>query len=281
MKELIERILNHKSKYEDNSFEPWEIGASNKELFELVRLGILEITLKTNRTTLYRLKDREKAIRLLEIYNVKIDKSKPLFDSIIGYDEHKEIIKRVLESDKPMHLLLLGRPGTAKTLFLLELTKIPNAIYVTPYISYSGLFNYLNYEPPLILIDQIDNLKYNDVYRLLIDLCEYGIITKTTANEVIAKVIKSKVIATANTTKRIPEALLSRFLVLQFKTYTDDEFIKISKQLLQSYDLPEDVKSYIIEKCLNKKDIRNVLKLANICRNRDDVDKFMKIIRFL
>lgn len=281
MKELIERILNHKSKYEDGSFEAWEIGATNKELYELVRLGILEITLKTNRSCFFKLKDTSQAIRLLEIYNVKIDRSKPLFDNIIGYEEHKEIIKRALESEKPIHILLLGKPSTAKTLFLLELTKIPNAIYVTPYITYSGLFNYLNYEPSLILIDQLDNLKYNDVYRLLIDVCEYGIITKTTANQTIAKMIKTKIIATANSTTRIPKALLSRFLILQFKTYSDEEFVKISKQLLQNYNIDEELKNYIIEKCMNGKDIRNVLKLASICKSREDVDKFMKIIRFL
>jgi Holliday junction DNA helicase RuvB len=284
MREIIERILNFKPKYDyhkELGFEAYEIGADNRTLMKLVRFGILEITLKTNKSIFYKLKDIEKAKRFLEIYNVKIDKTKPLFDSIIGYNEHKEILKRIIENDKPLHVLLLGSPATAKTLFLLELTKIPNSIYVTPYITFSGLFDYLDTEPPLLLIDQIDNIKYSDVYRLLIDLCEYGIITKTSYNEKISKIVKTKVIATANSTKRIPQALLSRFLILQFKKYSEEEFKAISKELLKSYDLPEDVKDYIIEKCKNSLDVRNVLKLANIVKNKDDVDKFMKIVRFL
>jgi Holliday junction DNA helicase RuvB len=286
MRDVIKRILElaENPKFEYNKelgFEAWQVGTDNKTLNELVKLGILEITLKTNKSTFYKLKDIEKAKRFLEIYNIKIDTSKPLFDSIIGYEEQKEILKRVIESEKPMHVLLLGSPATAKTLFLLELTKIPNSIYLTPYITYSGLFSYLDLEPKLILIDQLDNLKYPDVYRLLIDICEYGIATKTTYGEKIAKTIKTKIIATANTTKRIPQALLSRFLALQFKRYSEEEFIAISKELLKSYNLPEDVKDYIIEKCKNSLDVRNVLKLANIVKDKEDVDKFMKIVRFL
>jgi len=286
MREIIERILElaENPQFEYNKtlgFEAWQLNTDNKTLMELVKLGILEISLKTNKSTFYRIKDVEKAKRFLEVYNVKIDTSKPLFASIIGYEEQKEILKRVLESEKPIHLLLLGSPATAKTLFLLELTKIPNSIYLTPYITYSGLFSYLDLEPKLILIDQLDNLKYPDVYRLLIDICEYGIATKTSYNEKIVKTIKTKIIASSNSVKRIPKALLSRFLILQFNKYSEEEFVNISKQLLKDYDLSEDVKDYIIEKCKNSLDIRNVLKLANIVKTKEDVDKFMKFIRFL
>ena len=286
MRDVIERILElvENPKFEYNKtlgFEAWQLNTDNRTLMELVKLGILEITLKTNKSTFYKIKDIERAKKFLEVYNVKIDTSKPLFASIIGYEEQKEILKRVLESEKPIHVLLLGSPSTAKTLFLLELTKIPNSIYLTPYITYSGLFNYLDLEPKLILIDQLDNLKYPDVYRLLIDICEYGIATKTSYNEKIVKTIKTKIIATANSVKRIPQALLSRFLILQFNKYSEEEFVNISKQLLKDYDLSEDVKDYIIEKCKNSLDIRNVLKLANIVKTKEDVDKFMKFIRFL
>jgi len=286
MRDVIEKILQlaENPQFEYNKtlgFEAWQLNTDNKTLMELVKLGILEISLKTNKSTFYRIKDVEKAKRFLEVYNVKIDTSKPLFASIIGYEEQKEILKRVLESEKPIHLLLLGSPATAKTLFLLELTKIPNSIYLTPYITYSGLFSYLDLEPKLILIDQLDNLKYPDVYRLLIDICEYGIATKTSYNEKIVKTIKTKIIASSNSVKRIPKALLSRFLILQFNKYSEEEFVNISKQLLKDYDLSEDVKDYIIEKCKNSLDIRNVLKLANIVKTKEDVDKFMKFIRFL
>jgi len=286
MRDVIKRILeiSENPKFEYNKelgFEAWQVGTDNKTLMELVKLGILEITLKTNKSVFFKLKDIEKAEKFLDVYSVKIDTSKPLFSTIVGYDDQKELLRRVIESEKPIHLLLLGTPATAKTLFLLELTKIPNSVYLTPYITYSGLFDYLNTEPRLLLIDQLDNLKYPDVYRLLIDICEYGIATKTSYNEKIVKKVNTKIIATANSVKRIPEALLSRFLVLEFKKYTEDEFINIAKQLLKDYPLGEDVKDYIIEKCKNSLDVRNVLKLANIVKSKEDVDKFMRFIKFL
>jgi intein/homing endonuclease len=217
-------------------------------------------------------------------YLEKILNSDLLFSKIIsieekGFEDVYDLSVKDNENFVTNDGILLH--NTAKTLFLLELTKIPNSIYVTPYITFSGLFDYLDTEPPLLLIDQIDNIKYSDVYRLLIDLCEYGIITKTSYNEKISKIVKTKVIATANSIKRIPQALLSRFLILQFKKYSEEEFINISKTLLKDYNITEDVKDYIIEKCKNSLDVRNVLKLANIVKTKEDVDKFMKFIRFL
>ncbi|PMP88344.1 MAG: hypothetical protein C0172_02825, partial [Caldisphaera sp.] len=162
-----------------------------------------------------------------------------------------------------------------------ELTKIPNSFYLTPYITYSGLFDILNLNPSLILIDQLDNLKYTDVYKLLIDLCEYGIVTKTTYNQIEQKRIETKVIATANSTKRIPQALLSRFLKIQFKEYTNEEFTQIANKILSEYDLPNEIKEYIIEKTIRHKDVRNVIKLANLKpSSKEEIDRWMNIIRF-
>jgi len=280
MKEIIERILSFKPKI-DLGFEAWEIGTDNKTLLKLVNAGILEITYKSNKHTFFKLKNIELAKQFLNATEIKIDRTKPLFSNIIGYDNYKELISKAVYSDKPIHILLLGPPATAKTLFLLELTKIPNSFYLTPYITYSGLFDILNLNPSLILIDQLDNLKYTDVYRLLIDLCEYGIVTKTTYNQIEQKRIETKVIATANSTKRIPQALLSRMLKIQFKQYTDEEFIQIANKILADYDLANEIKEYIIEKTIRHKDIRNVIKLANLYpKSKEEIDNWLKIIRF-
>jgi len=276
MKELIEKILNF-----EREFEAWEIGVDKKLLMELVKMGVLQISLKTNKHTFFKITDPEKLKILLSKFDVKIDKSRPLFDSIVGYDEHKELLRRVVESDVATHILLLGPRATAKTLFLLELTKIPNSIYTNCYITYAGLFDYLLSKPNLLLIDQLDNVVDKNVFNLLINVCEYGIVAKITTNEKISFKTNTKVIATANTTKRIPKPLLSRFLILQFREYNDEEFINIAKNLLKNYELDEETKDYIIQKTIATKDVRNVIKLANICKNKEDVEKFAKILKFL
>ena len=51
-------------------------------------------------------------------------KNSSLFESIIGYDDIKKIFKMSLVSDKPVHILLVGPPASAKTLFMLEFLKL-------------------------------------------------------------------------------------------------------------------------------------------------------------
>jgi holliday junction DNA helicase RuvB len=41
-----------------------------------------------------------------------------MFDSIVGYDGIKRTFVRSLTSKQPVHILLVGPPGQAKTLFL-------------------------------------------------------------------------------------------------------------------------------------------------------------------
>ena len=52
-----------------------------------------------------------------------------LFESIIGYEDIKKIFKMSLISDKPVHILLVGPPASAKTLFMLEFLKLERSYF--------------------------------------------------------------------------------------------------------------------------------------------------------
>jgi hypothetical protein len=52
--------------------------------------------------------------------------SPPAFDSIQGYEDLKEIIKRVLDSEDSYNLLFVGPPASSKTLFLQGILDIRN-----------------------------------------------------------------------------------------------------------------------------------------------------------
>ncbi len=45
-------------------------------------------------------------------------RSSHVFDKIVGYDGIKRTFLRSLSSKEPVHIMLIGRPGQAKTLFL-------------------------------------------------------------------------------------------------------------------------------------------------------------------
>jgi len=51
-------------------------------------------------------------------------KSRVGFDSISGYDDIKRVIGRALESVENFNLLLVGRPASCKTQFLMEIMKV-------------------------------------------------------------------------------------------------------------------------------------------------------------
>ena len=265
----------------EDEFRAWEVGLDNRDLKNLMKLGIVKITFKSNKNTYWKVIDKEKLRRLIELKEIKIQlpKDKPLFSSIIGHEKHKELILKAIENNQ--HILLLGLPSTAKTLFLLELTKLDSSVYFTPYITYSGLFDILTLNPKFILIDQLDNLYDPSVYRLLIDVMEYGFITKLTYGSTIKEEVKTTIIATANTLKRIPEALKSRFLIIRFGLYSEEEYTKIARKLIAEIkpELSQEVIDYIIEKTIERRDIRNALKLARVCNSIEDVDKFKEIIR--
>ncbi|MGI0016549.1 MAG: hypothetical protein ACREBU_24265, partial [Nitrososphaera sp.] len=62
---------------------------------------------------------------------VTVDKSdgEPLFESIVGYNDVKKLFGMSLSSDKPVHILLVGPPASAKTLFMLECMKLERSFF--------------------------------------------------------------------------------------------------------------------------------------------------------
>ena len=271
---IIEKLRKVKDK---NYFEAWQLGLENRDLKPFVRLGLVEIVYKSSKHTTYRI-NKEMFERYEKLVTTDIKLEGKLFENIYNHEKHKELILKALE--KKVSTLLVGSPATAKTLFLLELRKLPNSIYLTSDITKAGLQALISVtNPRLLLIDQLDNIKDKFVYSLLLDLLEYGITTKVSYNIQELSKYKITVIATANSTKRIPEALLSRFLIVKFKRYTESEYEKVARSILYKITSKE-LADYIIEKTKDYRDIRNAIRLAKICKTKEDVDKFSELIRF-
>jgi len=267
LRELLEK---------DGEFQAWEIGATNQDLLKLMRLGIVRITLRTNRNTYWKVVDKEKLKKLIELQEARVElpKTEPLFSSIVGYEEHKELLLRCVQNGQ--HAILLGKPSLAKTMFLLELTKV-GGYYVTNYVTMASLFDILTFsKPKLLLIDGIDTVKDKNVYNFLLNVTQYGIVTKHTANAEIQAKTDVTVIGTANSLKRLPEALVSRFLVIRFKEYNELEYENVVRSLLA--DKPKELVDKIIEATKDKREVRSALKLARICKSADEVERFKGLI---
>src|SRR5215469_7364010 len=160
-----------------------------------------------------------------------------MFNDIIGYEGIKRTFVRSLTSEEPIHILLVGPPGQAKTLFLkciLNTFGEKKAFFtVGGNASKSGLMDVLfETQPKYLLVDEIEDLK-PDYQTTLLSLMETGILTQTVHSKVRHIHLKTWVFATSNGTKKLSEPLLSRFRMMYLNKYSFSQFYEIAvKKLL-------------------------------------------------
>jgi len=111
-----------------------------------------------------------------------------VFDRIVGYDGIKRTFVRSLVSNEPVHILLVGPPGQAKTLFLrciLEKFAQNKAFFtVGGNASKSDLIDVLfDMRPKYLLVDEIEHLKH-EYQTALLSLMETGILTQAMHSKV-------------------------------------------------------------------------------------------------
>jgi Holliday junction DNA helicase RuvB len=185
-------------------------------------------------------------------------------------EDIKLLLKRSLESDRPVHVLLHGVPGSAKSTFLLELGRLAGAKYgLGSTSSKAGLRQVLmEFRPRYLIIDELDKISSSMDYAVLLSLMESGIVTKDLFNGHEEVCLKTWVFAAANRIRKIPEELLSRFVRLRIKRYTVKEFIQVARNVLVEREGHDE--QYALEvavsvvKNLNSRDIRDAIRVASL-----------------
>src|SRR6476660_3070184 len=165
------------------------------------------------------------------------------FEEIVGHDDIKQIFAKAIRSKRPVHLLLVGSPGSAKTMFLTEIMQQYKTFYfvVGSNTTKAGLVNQLfERQPKFLLIDELDKMPYQDQTSLL-HLMETGIVSETKMKRTRQIHLTSWVFGTANSIEKVIEPLLSRFLILQIPEYTFEEFTEISVSRLQKENVNKQV----------------------------------------
>ncbi|GAI48530.1 unnamed protein product, partial [marine sediment metagenome] len=156
-------------------------------LNNLLLKGCLKRVFKSNSYTGYRLTDEGKAMLELigtatinELHETELHVPEDIFDIIEGYSEIKEMFINSLKGD-PVDFLMVGVPGSAKTMFLSELERIAGA---TPTVlggtaSKVGIIDILfDYKPKVLLLDEFEHINTKD-YTVLLSLCETRTISET------------------------------------------------------------------------------------------------------
>jgi holliday junction DNA helicase RuvB len=215
-------------------------------------------------------------------FDEKESKNSSLFESIIGYDDIKKIFKMSLISDKPVHILLVGPPASAKTLFMLEFLKLERSYFTLgSHSTKAGMIDYLfDYRPRYLLVDEIEHMPYKDQTSLL-SIMETGILTETKSQKTRSTQLKTWIFATCNNKEKLLSPLLSRFIIFHLKSYNRDKFIEVSNGILVKNDIPFDLSneiSHVVWNKLKSRDIRDCIKISRLAKTIEDVEWIAKTL---
>jgi len=299
MKKLLETIVEwekgHPPKNEYDGFSWFDVFGDSRTLNSLVPRRVLKIVFKSNKYCSYRafdLKALEKALADYEgtfRQEAIIEDQIPadLFKIVVGHEDKKEIILRSLEAERPVHALLWGTVASAKTLMLEELSRLPHGRFILgSSLTKAGIFDILfNERPRYLIVDELDKIDDTENLSGLLSLMHKGYISETKYRRHRTLRLKTWVFASANEIVRLPKELLSRFVLLRFRDYTDDEFYEVVVNVLKEQEnMAENLSLYIAEKVLrnlSSRDVRDAVKIARLLKEktREEVDRIAEIMR--
>ncbi len=260
-------------------------------LNKMVTEKILDITLSTRSGTHFKVREPElveKLIKQLEEPSLQPPPSsmpEDLLSTIVGHDNIKTIVKYAIDAEKAVHLLFSGPPASAKTLFLMELARLPESYYcLAQTTSQAGLANLLfTYQPRYLLIDEIDRLTGEHV-GVLNSLMATGIISESKFGKTRRMNLPTKVFAAGIKIHTLPTDLLSRFTQLKFAAYTEEEFGWVAVRVLTtmentSAELAGAIAKGVWNRSQTASDVRQCVQLARL--SGGDPAKAVEILRVL
>ncbi|GAI60646.1 unnamed protein product [marine sediment metagenome] len=272
-------------------FEWFEVHANPQTLKKMVTSKVLNITFSSHSSTHYKIADpdlvREAIQAMLEpVSQPEREMPGDLFASIVGYPDVKTLVRYALEAEKPAHLLLSGPPASAKTMFLLELRRLPQSYYaLAATLTAAGLADILFvYEPRFILIDEVERLAPEHI-GVLNSLMATGIVSETKHGKTRELELDTLVFAAGIKVERLPQDLLSRFTKLHFAPYTEQEFIEVSQRVLAtrentSMDNAEYIAGELWRLHGQNADVRQCVQVARLSQgDKQRIDEVLVALR--
>ncbi|MEM0385263.1 MAG: AAA family ATPase [Nitrososphaeria archaeon] len=303
LREIVKRAIEFIKKQKKDGMPGWywfeahDIKADWWLLRKLVYdYNVLKIVHKSARGTSYAfevpIEEVERRIREYEESLKQVAKPLPtdgkitippdFWSSIEGYDDLKELFIASIKSMKPVHILLVGPPGTAKSLMLMEVERLPGAVFVTAGTSTkAGIRDILlNYKPRFLIIDELDKLTNPDDISVLLTLMESQRVIVAKHKEYKEEQMKTWVFAAANTTRGLSPELLDRFWKVYLKPYDRDTLIRVVKSCLKKIEgVQEELSSYIAQKVADMGlSIRDAVRIARLAKTKEDVDKYLNVM---
>jgi MoxR-like ATPase len=204
-----------------------------------------------------------------------------IFNNIYGRDDIKRIIQLAIKSGQPVHVLQTGEPGCGKTQFLENIKgcyKDKAYFTIGVHSTKAGMIDYLfKRRPRFLLIDEIEHMPAKD-QAVLLSLMQSQVLSETKYGKTRQTQLKCSVFATSNSTKKMLDPLLSRFVILKVEKYNYEEFNEVAMKVLIEREFIEDenlataIVNKVWQKSFCKANIRDVIKIARLAKNMQDID---------
>ena len=301
-KRIAERALQiedeeEAKRRENPSLYPWSgfewdtIPAQTQVLNQLVIDELLVTggprgTYRSRSTTAYKLKDpelvRECLESLAEIEEGTEEGEIPndLFDFILGHEDVKDLFRRSIDSEKPVHVLLVGPPATAKSMFLGELARLPFSRFALGGSTRKGgLEDYLlEFRPRYLIIDEIDKMDLRDM-SVLLSLMESGLVVRLKKRMREMERLTTWIFGGANRDDHMWAELKSRFFTIHLEEYSEADFIQISRAVLITREKVEPTLAGRIASALaqHTRDVREAIHFGRLCKTEEDVNGLLRL----
>lgn len=279
----------------DSKWEYDNVGVHPSRLQKMVTSGVVKKVFDTNSTTAYSLANRDSAVEALNNipestsdgfpdvtheFPDESDLPDDIFDNIVGYEDPKWLLKRALTTDEIVNIALVGPTGSAKTIFLMEINKLQNSVFVSAKSSSGpGVLDVMFEKKPMNLcIDEFDDMD-KDAQEALSQQMDNGMLDETKYGKNRKMKINTNTFASANSLDPLIEQMEDRVNALYFDPYTRDEFMDVCVKLLPDREGSSKEEAKKIAKKVweleGEGDVRSAIGIARL--SNGDVDKVISV----
>ena len=288
---ILERAVEHEEAHaDDEHYLGWEwhdVKAYAATINKLVVGGLAEVSYSSANFTNYKLVDLEatkevlKALTKRPVVEEEAEVPEDLFDVIVGYDRVKELFWDALRSKRPCHILLVGVPASAKSMFLSELDRLPNSHFALGgQTSKVGIADEMfDYSPKYLIIDELDDMPSHE-QSVLKSLMWGGVVARRKHRIRQKEKFDTWVFGGCNKLERLSDAIRSRFVKVRFTPYTMEQFKEVVISFLTKREkVVVKLAEYIADEVGKyTRDPREAVSLARIAKTREKVDKYTELL---